>query len=131
MNQVIRRRLDSIRSFIQAWVIGPGSTDGTQVIIREYLKAIPVSWWAALEELGHNRGGHRVGRSKADYLVFIDADNEFIAPEGWRMPERWRTLHGVLWDGDPYHRAASGQPPGLALRRRAAYLIAALYVRKS
>jgi len=110
-SKVIRRCLDSIRPFIQAWVIvDTGSTDGTQEIIREYLKDIPGELverpW---KNFGHNRSeAIGLARSKADYLIFIDADNEFIAPEGWRMPELTADLYTVvLRDGESaYHRAS-------------------------
>ena len=41
-SHVIRRCLDSVRPFIDSWVIvDTGSTDGTEDIIREHLKDIP------------------------------------------------------------------------------------------
>lgn len=110
-SKVIRRCLDSIRPFIQAWaIVDTGSTDGTQDIIRDHLKDIPGELverpW---KNFGHNRSeAIEVGRSKADYLMFIDADNEFVAPEGWRMPDLTADVYTVvLRDGESlYHRAS-------------------------
>lgn len=110
-SRVIRRCLDSIRPFIQSWlIVDTGSTDGTQEIIREYMKDIPGELverpW---KSFGHNRSeAIALARSKADYLIFIDADNEFVAPEGWRLPELTADLYTVvLRDCESvYHRAS-------------------------
>ncbi|MBL0209636.1 MAG: glycosyltransferase [Holophagaceae bacterium] len=110
-SRVIRRCLDSIRPFIQAWlIVDTGSTDGTQDIIRDHMKDIPGELverpW---KDFGHNRSeAAELARSKADYLIFIDADNEFVAPEGWRMPDLAADIYTVvLRDGEStYHRAS-------------------------
>jgi glycosyltransferase involved in cell wall biosynthesis len=108
--KVIRRCLDSIRPFIHAWaIVDTGSTDGTQEIIRDYLNDLPGELierpW---KNFGHNRTeAIELAGTKADYLIFIDADNEFIAPDGWRFPGLSADLYTVvLRDGESmYHRA--------------------------
>ncbi len=110
-SKVIRRCLDSIRPFIQTWtIVDTGSTDGTQDIIRGHMKDIPGELverpW---KNFGHNRSeAIELAGRKADYLVFIDADNEFVAPEGWRLPDLTADLYTVLLrDGEFfYHRAS-------------------------
>jgi glycosyltransferase involved in cell wall biosynthesis len=87
---VIRRGLDTVKPFIHYWVIvDTGSTDGTQDIIREHMKDIPGELierpW---KNFAHNRNEaieFAVGRT--DYLMFLDADEEFVTPAGWRMPQ--------------------------------------------
>lgn len=88
---VIRRCLASVRDHIDYWVIvDTGSTDGTQSIIKEFLKEIPGelherSW----RDFGTNRTeALRLAESKADYLLFIDADEQLIVPDGFMWPEK-------------------------------------------
>lgn len=80
-HKVIRRSLQSVKDVIDTWVIvDTGSTDGTQGIIQEFLKDIP----GELHErpwvnFGHNRQeALMLAKNKADYLLFIDADEELI-----------------------------------------------------
>ena len=87
---VIRRCLASVRDHIDYWVIvDTGSTDGTQSIIKEFLKEVPGELherpW---KNFGHNRTeALRLAEGKADYLLFIDADEQLIVPEGFIWPE--------------------------------------------
>jgi glycosyltransferase involved in cell wall biosynthesis len=87
---VIRRGLNTVKPFIHHWVIvDTGSTDGTQAIIREHMKDIPGELverpW---KNFAHNRNeAIELALDKADYLMFLDADEEFVMPPGWRMPE--------------------------------------------
>jgi hypothetical protein len=87
---VIRRCLDSVRPFIDHWVIvDTGSTDGTQGIIRAHFSDVPGELherpW---RDFGHNRTeALELAHGKADYILVMDADNIFRAPEGWRWPE--------------------------------------------
>ncbi len=75
---VIRRCLESVRPYIDYWVIvDTGSTDGTQKIIRNYLKDIP---GVLVERPWKNFGTNRteavqLAQHKGDYLLFIDADD--------------------------------------------------------
>lgn len=109
--KVIRRCLDSIRPFLHTWlIVDTGSTDGTQDLIRDYLKDLPGELverpW---QNFGHNRSeAIALAGTRADYLIFIDADNQFVAPEGWQVPELDADMYSlVLKDGDSfYHRAS-------------------------
>ena len=78
---IIQRCLSTVRDTIDYWVIvDTGSTDGTQEMIREYLKDIP----GELHErpwvnFGHNRNeALDIAREKADYILFVDADDQMI-----------------------------------------------------
>lgn len=82
---VIRRCIDSVRPIVDYWVIvDTGSTDGTQDIIREYLRDLPGelherSW----RDFAHNRSeAIELARGKSDYTLIIDADDALeIAPD--------------------------------------------------
>lgn len=87
---VIKRCLDSVRPFINTWVIvDTGSTDGTQELIRRELADIP----GELHErpwrnFGENRSeALELARGKADYLLIMDADEELEVPRGFVLPE--------------------------------------------
>ena len=44
-SKVILRCLESVKDIVDYWVIvDTGSTDGTQIIIQDYLKGIPGEW---------------------------------------------------------------------------------------
>lgn len=87
--RVIRRCLDSVRQFVDYWVIvDTGSTDGTQDIIRAALGDIPGELherpW---RDFGHNRTeALALARAKADYLLFIDADDLLRTHDGFTWP---------------------------------------------
>jgi glycosyltransferase involved in cell wall biosynthesis len=108
---VIRRCLDSVRPFIQHWVIvDTGSTDGTQAIIREHMKDIPGELherpW---KNFGHNRSeALGFARGKADYILVIDADEELVGENGFVLPSGADT-YMVLYSFDDspvtWHRA--------------------------
>lgn len=81
---VIRRCLDSVRPFIDWWVVADtGSTDGTQDLVREALAGVPGQLverpWV---DFGHNRQEvldlARAGRHRrpGDYALWIDADEQ-------------------------------------------------------
>lgn len=86
---VIRRCLESARPWIDRWlIVDTGSTDGTQALIRELLGDIPGELverpW---KNFGHNRSeAIALAGTASDYLLFIDADDLFVADEGFRMP---------------------------------------------
>jgi glycosyltransferase involved in cell wall biosynthesis len=85
--RVIRRCLESAKPLIDYWVIvDTGSTDGTQGVIREFLKDIPGELherpWVNFE---HNRNeALELAKSKADYTLFIDADDLFAFEPGFK-----------------------------------------------
>jgi glycosyltransferase involved in cell wall biosynthesis len=87
--QVIKRSLASVKPIIDYWVIvDTGSTDGTQEIIKEFMKDIPgelrESPWQNFE---YNRNeAMEFGRSKADYLLIMDADDFLELPAGYKLP---------------------------------------------
>lgn len=87
---VIRRCLESVRPLIDAWVIvDTGSSDATAEVARETLAGIPGQvvhrpW----RDFGHNRTeALELARDRADYVLVIDADEEWQAPEGFAFPE--------------------------------------------
>lgn len=87
---VIRRCVDSVRPLIDTWaIVDTGSTDGTQDVIREALKDLP----GELHErpwkgFGPSRSeAIELGRGKADYLLFIDADDYLEYTKGFALPK--------------------------------------------
>jgi hypothetical protein len=87
---VIDRCLASVRPFVDYWVIiDTGSTDGTQDIIRVALAGIPGELHERLwRDFGHNRTeALALARAKADYLLFIDADDLLRTPDGFTWPD--------------------------------------------
>src|SRR5215213_7941349 len=91
---VIRRCLDSVRPLIDSWVIvDTGSTDGTQSIIREHLRDLPGELFERpWVDFGHNRNeALELGRGRAEYLFFIDADEVLVLHDRFELP---RLTHG-------------------------------------
>jgi len=87
--KVIQRGLSSAKPLIDYWVIvDTGSKDGTQKIIKEYLKDIPGELherpWKNFE---HNRNeALQLAKDKGDYVLFLDADDEFHFEEDFQLP---------------------------------------------
>lgn len=87
---VIRRCLEAAKPLIDSWVIvDTGSTDGTQDLIREVLADIPGELherpW---KDFGYNRSeAITLAAAAADYLLFVDADDTLIVPDGYVLPE--------------------------------------------
>jgi tetratricopeptide (TPR) repeat protein len=74
---VIGRCLDSVRSFVDTWVIvDTGSTDGTQAFIREKLQGVPGELFERpWVNFGRNRTeAMELARDRADFLLLLDAD---------------------------------------------------------
>ncbi len=89
-SRVIRRCLDSVRPFIDAWcIVDTGSTDGTQQLIREALADLPGELFERpWKDFGHNRSeALELARGRADYSLIIDADEILIPEPSFRMPE--------------------------------------------
>lgn len=89
-SQVITRCLGSVKPIIDYWVIyDTGSTDGTQQIIKDFMKDIPgelhESPWV---NFAHNRNEVlNSSKGKGDYLLFIDADEAWIYSDDFTLPE--------------------------------------------
>ncbi len=89
-SHIIRRCLESVKDVIDYWVISDtGSTDDTPQIIEAFFKehSIPGELhrhdW---KNFSHNRNlALQVARDKADYLFFMDADDQFIHPEDFKF----------------------------------------------
>lgn len=79
-SKVIERCLRSAKPLIDYWVIvDTGSTDGTQEIIKKFMKDIPGELhevpWVNFE---YNRNkALEFAKGKGDYVLFIDADEQF------------------------------------------------------
>jgi glycosyltransferase involved in cell wall biosynthesis len=88
-SHVICRCLESVKPLIDYWVIvDTGSTDGTQKIIKDFMKDIPGELherpWVNFE---HNRNeALSFARDKADYLLFIDADDTLSYEPDFKRP---------------------------------------------
>lgn len=86
---VIRRCLASVKPIIDYWVIvDTGSSDGTQQIIKDFLADIPGELhekpWKNFE---HNRNeALNFAKDKADYLLFIDADEVLEFAADFKLP---------------------------------------------
>ena len=86
---VILRSLGSVKRLIDYWVIvDTGSTDGTQKLIKDFMRGIPGELyerpWVNFE---HNRNeALHLARKKAKYILFIDADEEFTYANDFIMP---------------------------------------------
>jgi glycosyltransferase involved in cell wall biosynthesis len=87
---VIRRCIDSVRPIIDRWlIVDTGSTDGTQNIIRDYLKDIE----GTLDErpwrdFATNRSeALALARPMAAYSLIIDADDVLEIPDGYQLPD--------------------------------------------
>lgn len=94
---VIQRCLQSVKKFIDYWVIvDTGSTDGTQEIVKNFLKDIPGELherpWV---DFSQNRNeALTLAQDKADYILFIDADDKLVYTGDFVLP---------ILDQDFYH----------------------------
>jgi glycosyltransferase involved in cell wall biosynthesis len=86
---VIERCLASVKGMIDYWVIvDTGSTDGTQKIIKEFLKDIPGELherpWV---DFGHNRNeALTFAKKKGDYILLMDADEHVVYSKDFELP---------------------------------------------
>jgi glycosyltransferase involved in cell wall biosynthesis len=86
---VIRRCLESVMPFIDAWVIvDTGSNDGTQEIIRTQLSSIPGELFERpWVNFAHNRNeALDLAAGHGDYILVIDADETLECDAGFSMP---------------------------------------------
>ena len=87
---VIKRCLESVKPWIDRWVIvDTGSTDGTQQLVQEAMAGIPGTLYERpWVDFAHNRNEALVfAQSDADYVLFIDADEQLQLPSGFQWPE--------------------------------------------
>jgi glycosyltransferase involved in cell wall biosynthesis len=87
---VIQKCLASTKRFIDYWVIADtGSTDGTQELIRNVLQDIPGEFYERpWVDFSHNRNEVlTLSKTKADYILFIDADEMLLFPDEFTMPD--------------------------------------------
>src|SRR5579883_2825669 len=88
---VIERCLASVKKLgiIDYWVIvDTGSTDGTQKIIKKFMKDIPGKLYERpWKNFAHNRNeALALAKDKADYLLFIDADEQLSVSDNFTFP---------------------------------------------
>jgi len=101
-SRIICRCLDSVKHLIDYWVImDTGSSDKTQEIIKEHMKDIP----GELHERAWKNWGETrtealdLARGKADYLLFMDADDILEFEEEFTMPRLTQDLY-YMWRGN-------------------------------
>lgn len=107
---VIERCLDSAKPLIDYWVIvDTGSTDGTQQIIRDYLKDIPGKLYERpWVDFGHNRNeALSFAKGRADYILFLDADDWYQYDDDFTLPNLDKDAY-LIWLG---HENLSYQRP--------------------
>ena len=88
-SEVICRCLESVKPLIDYWVIvDTGSSDGTQEIIRDYLKDIPGELYECpWMNFSYNRNqALKLAKGKGDYLLFIDADDKLTFSKNFKLP---------------------------------------------
>lgn len=108
-SKVITRCLQSVKPLIDYWVIvDTGSTDGTQTIIKNFMKGIPGELheqpW---KNFGHNRNeALKLAKGKADYVLFIDADEVMALDPDFKLPHLDKDFYYIVTDynGNTYCR---------------------------
>src|SRR5581483_2893906 len=89
-SKVIERCLESVKPLIDYCIIvDTGSKDGTQEIIKKFMKDIPGELYERpWVNFAHNRNeALDLAKDKADYLLFIDADDKFEISPDYVRPE--------------------------------------------
>lgn len=87
---VIQRCLASLKHLIDYWVIvDTGSTDGTQDLVREFMKDVPGELYERpWRNFGENRTeALELAKGKSDYILLMDADDKLVFEEGFALPE--------------------------------------------
>ncbi|MBS0625624.1 MAG: glycosyltransferase [Verrucomicrobia bacterium] len=96
---VIRRCLESVRPWIDYWVISDtGSTDETMQIVQECLKDVPGELhqrpWV---DFATNRNEVlQFSKEKGDYVLFIDADETLQAAQDFKMPSLEKDYYSAV-----------------------------------
>jgi glycosyltransferase involved in cell wall biosynthesis len=96
---VIQRCLTSVKNLIDYWVIvDTGSTDGTQQIIKDFLRTTPGELYEKpWINFSHNRNeALKFAKGKGDYLLIIDADDCLIFDQNFQMPVLVKDFYVVV-----------------------------------
>lgn len=108
-SKVIKRCLTSVKPLIDYWVIvDTGSTDGTQEIVKEFMKDIPgelhETAWKNFE-FNRNDALDRA-RGKAHYLLIIDADETLSTLPDFELPPLQHDFYHIItkFGGTEYGR---------------------------
>jgi glycosyltransferase involved in cell wall biosynthesis len=97
---VITRCLDSVLPHIHSWaIVDTGSTDGTQDLVRRRLAALPGELaerpWT---DFGRARTqAIQLAGTRADYLLFMDADDVLVCPPGYAFPALAADAYALLF----------------------------------
>ena len=86
---VITRCLASVKPIIDYWVIvDTGSTDGTQDVIREFMKDVPGELYERpWKNFEHNRNeALELAKGKGDYFFIMDADDHLEFDPAFKLP---------------------------------------------
>ncbi len=95
---VIKRCLSSVKGIIDYWVIvDTGSKDITEKVVRKFMKDIPGEYhnlpWV---DFAHNRNeALDLAKGKADYVLFIDADEQLVIPPSFNKASLDKDLYVV------------------------------------
>jgi glycosyltransferase involved in cell wall biosynthesis len=108
-SEVITRCLASVKPMIDYWVIvDTGSTDGTQEIIRDFMKDVKGDLYERpWINFGHNRNeALELAKDKADYILVIDADETLEFSRAFQMPELKKDFYYITTEfgGTKYGR---------------------------
>jgi glycosyltransferase involved in cell wall biosynthesis len=106
----IRKCLESVRPFIDYWVIcDTGSSDDTENIVKEVLEDIPGEFHShEWQDFSTNRNlALGLSKSKADHILIIDADDHLVTSttdpfDGLDKNKAYKIE--ILHDGITYHR---------------------------
>lgn len=106
---VITRCLESVKPIIDYWVIvDTGSTDGTQKIIKEYMKDLPGELYEKpWKNFEHNRNeALEFAKGKSDYILFIDADEVLAYEPDFKLPPLKENFYFITtnFNGTKYSR---------------------------
>lgn len=107
--QVIERCLKSVKPLIDYWVIvDTGSTDGTQEMIKNFMRDIPGELHEKpFVDFSYSRNhALSLAKGKADYILFIDADEVLIYDEQFSMPTLVDDFYYIqtIFNGMTYNR---------------------------
>jgi len=99
---VIQRVLASVKPWIDSWcIVDTGSTDNTPDLIQKALRGLPGELlYRPWVNFAHNRS-EAIDLAKerypsADYLLFIDADDELVMPEGFHWPDLTADAYSLI-----------------------------------